>query len=144
MNPPKSMKKTLLNPMVLLPFFTDSDVPNDDSITGLNIGSSKKKKPSRAMLRPRRRLNVWCAVDCAGGGLWAIATPVSSVPLLKGRKYRLLGKRCQELADENALGGYSSRDDGCRAFWDFFKKRGFAARGGGGPGGENRGGYPTW
>jgi len=28
--------------MVLLPFFTDSDVPNDDSITGLNIGSSKK------------------------------------------------------------------------------------------------------
>ncbi len=29
------------------------------------------------MLRPRRRLNAWCAVDCAGGGLDAMPTPVS-------------------------------------------------------------------
>jgi len=57
-----------LNLMVFLPFFTDSDVPNDDSITGLNIGSSKKKTPSRAVLRLRGRLNVWYADDCAAGG----------------------------------------------------------------------------
>ncbi len=55
MNPPKSMKKTSLNLMVLLPFFTDSDVPNDDSITGLNIGSSKKRSALRAVLRRRGR-----------------------------------------------------------------------------------------
>jgi len=27
----------------------------------------ENKTPSRAMLRPKRRLNAWCAVDCARG-----------------------------------------------------------------------------
>jgi len=36
----------------------------------------RKANPRRPMLRPRRRLDVWCAAECAGGGLWGIATPV--------------------------------------------------------------------
>ena len=39
----------------------------------------KSKSPPRGVLRPRRRLNAWCAVDCAAGGLRAIHTPL---PLL--------------------------------------------------------------
>ena len=82
--------------MVLLPFFTNSDVPNDDSITGLNIGSSKKKTPSRAVLCPRRRLNVRCAVECAGSVLWTMPTPVPSLNLLRRLEYRRGQSRCQE------------------------------------------------
>ncbi len=37
----------------------------------------KSQTPSRAVLRPRRRLNGRCAVDCASGGRGAIVTPVS-------------------------------------------------------------------
>ncbi len=37
----------------------------------------KIKKPPQAVLRLRGRLNVWCAVDCAEGGLGAMLTPVS-------------------------------------------------------------------
>jgi len=39
--------------------------------------SLKGITPSRVKLRPRRRLNVWCAVDCAGGELGAMPTPFS-------------------------------------------------------------------
>ena len=44
-----------------------------------NVETSKAvlkiKTPSRTVLRPRRRLNVWCAVDCACGGPGAVFTP---------------------------------------------------------------------
>ncbi len=37
---------------------------------------AKNKTPFRAVLRPRRRLNWWCAVDCACGGPGSVLTPV--------------------------------------------------------------------
>ncbi len=45
----------------------------------------ENKTPFRAVLRPRRRLNGWCAVDCArwwAGG--AMVTPVSYFYYLQG------------------------------------------------------------
>ncbi len=59
--------------------------------------TAKSKTPSRAMLRPRRRLNVWYAINCAKGGLAAIAIPVPSYISYGGPKYPQLGKGCQEL-----------------------------------------------
>jgi hypothetical protein len=37
----------------------------------------KSQTPSRAVLRPRRRLNGWCAADCASGDVGAMVTPAS-------------------------------------------------------------------
>ncbi len=36
-----------------------------------------KQNALQAVLRLRGRLNLWCAVDCAGGGLGAVLTPFS-------------------------------------------------------------------
>ncbi len=38
----------------------------------------------QAVLRPRRRLNAWCAVDCAEGGPGALVTPVNNLLLPRG------------------------------------------------------------
>ena len=43
----------------------------------------KTKTPPRATLRPRRRLDVWCAIECAGGELGAMPTPVPCLVSLK-------------------------------------------------------------
>ncbi len=58
------------------------------------------RKPTRpedqdSLLRRERRLSVWCAVNCAGDGLWTMPTPVPSLSLLKGLKYRQPGRACQ-------------------------------------------------
>ncbi len=57
----------------------------------------KIKTPSRAKLRPRRRLSFCCAVDCAGGELWNIPTPVPCLRLLVELEYPSRGKGCQLL-----------------------------------------------
>ncbi len=77
---------------------------------------SQRKTPSRAVLRPRRRLSIWCAVDCARGGLGvALPIPTISEPL-RGLEYRPACGRCQGpgasplvLADRpsNAWEGYN-------------------------------------
>ena len=40
------------------------------------------KTPSRVVLRPRRRLGVWCAVDCAKGGPGAMTSPAGILSFL--------------------------------------------------------------
>ncbi len=55
-------------------------------------GNSRSSAPTanknalRAMLRPRRRLSLWCAFNCAGGGLRLSLPPVPSLNLLRGAK----------------------------------------------------------
>jgi len=56
------------------------------------IRETENKTPSRTVFHPRRRLNVWCAVDCAGGGLGAMPTLVPSVLLLRGRSMPYWGR----------------------------------------------------
>ena len=47
------------------------------SFLSASLSLIKNKTPSRGALRPRGRLNVWCASNCAGGGLGAMPTPFS-------------------------------------------------------------------
>ncbi len=75
----------------------------------------KIKTPPQAVLRPRRRRNRWCAVDCARGGLGAVVTPVSF--------YSSLGKLAAPHSSatrqpERSLGGdllYRTRCTPCQA-----------------------------
>ena len=46
---------------------------------------SKSQTPSRAVLRPRRRLNGWCAVDCALRWDGDIRFPGFMLPLIEGK-----------------------------------------------------------